>query len=180
MAKTAEPAEGRSEYFRDYYESNRDDINRKRKRRYHTDPEYKKSVLMASQNYRDKHRSPPKIKLPRYSAPTVEETGDGGEVMLFSVGAFARFLTRSVQAITHWEKGGVLPPTPYRDDRGHRFYTRPMMDTVKTIVGDRRRLYPVAGIYDEISRGWVAAGVPMSAKTLKEALSKTKTKPKPG
>jgi len=175
VAKPAVADDGRSEYFKDYYAENRDVINRKRKRRYHTDPDYKGSVLMASQKYRDRHRKPPKIRLPRYSSPMVEKAGDGGEVMLFSVGAFATFLTRSVQAITHWEKNSVLPETPYRDGRGHRFYTHPMMAKVKELVGDRRRLFPVAGIFEQIKAGWVELGVPMAASSMEEALKKTKT-----
>lgn len=167
-------AKGRRDYFQGYYEENRDGINRKRKRRYHSDPEYKESVLNSSQRYRDKHRTAPKIRLPRYSLPSVEKAGDGSEIKLFSVGAFATFLNRSVQAITHWEKGGVLPQTPYRDSRGHRFYTKEMMVVVRDVVGERRRLYPVEGINEKIRHGWVDLGVPMGAKTMEAALAKTK------
>lgn len=164
---------GRSEYFREYYSTNRGSINDKRKQRYHSDPAYRERVLESSRKYRDKNRVVPKIRMPRFANPMVKKTGDGGEIQLFSVGAFGAFLSRSVQAISHWEKGGVLPPTPYRDSRGHRHYTTAMMAVVKEVVGDRRRLFPVEGIYERIEAGWKELGVPVGAKSMKSALART-------
>lgn len=168
-----DPKGSRSDYFKEYYETNRSDINTKRMRRYHTDPEHKERVLKSSRRYRDKNRTAPKIRIPRFSTPMVKEAGDGNEIKLFSVGAFAVFLSRSVQAISHWEKGRVLPHTPYRDGRGHRHYTPNMMYVVKEVVGDRRRLFPVAGIFDRIEAGWKELGIPVGAKNMVEALAKT-------
>lgn len=167
-------------YFGQYYEEHRDDINSKRKQRYHEDGEYRDRVLKASRNYRDRNRVSPRVRMPRFQTPLIRTAGDGGELILFSVGAFASHLSRSVQSINHWEgkpeKPGVLPKTPYRDDRGFRYYTPAMMAVVKEVVGGKRRLFPVdAATRDGIERAWRELGVPVGAESMEEAVRLTVT-----
>lgn len=164
-------------YFSKYYEENKGEINDKRKRRYEEDPDYKDRVLQSSRDYRKRKREEsgePKMKLPRYARPMTVGTGDGGEIDLFSIGAFAKLLGRNVQTINHWERALVLPPTPYRDDRGFRFYTIEMMRSVKNAVSHKRRLFPVdEGIRKTIESDWKDQGVPLKATTMKGALKRT-------
>jgi len=171
-------------YFEDYYEKNKRKINRKRKKRYHTDPEYRERVLKASQNYRDRKRSEKEVpaRVPRYQVPR-EFDVQGGKIQLLSVGFFALFLGRSVQSINHWEKTKpkLLPITPYRDRRGFRYYTIEMMQVVKDVIGEKRRLFPVdEAMYHEIKRRWRELGVPVNyqRKKLKPALKATVVKEK--
>ncbi len=164
-------------YYQKYYEDNKDDINDKRRKRYESDDDYRKRVLKHSQTYRDKKRGRPKVRMPRINQVKTCQAGDGGEVQLFSVGAFATFVQRSVQSISHWEKQGLLPPTPFRDTRGHRLYTRSMIEAVRDEVGGKRRLFPAdPEMSDRIMAAWVESGVPVGTEgDLDYVLAKTRT-----
>jgi hypothetical protein len=170
-------------YFDKYYEEKKDDINRKRKDRYHNDPDYRKRVLKASRDYRDKKRREqgPRVRMPRHQIPLVRRV-QGGEIQLFSVGFFALRLGRSVQSLNHWEKTEpypLLPVTPYRDERGFRYYTIEMMDVVKRVIGKKRRLFPVdRKMFHQIKKGWAELGVPVNRKSLESALEGTVLKRK--
>lgn len=150
-------------YFEAYYEENKDEIAQKRKERYENDPQYREKVLKASRDYRARQRQGRRrVRMPRFQKPKIRETGDGGKIRLYSVGAFAASISRSVQAINHWEKIGILPRTPYRDGRGFRHYTTRMMESVQDQVGTKRRLFPVdPDMYDNICAAWEAGGVPV-------------------
>jgi len=161
-------------YFEKYYEENKGKISSNRKRKYEADPEYRSRVMAASRDYREAHRSEDRIRMPRYQKPVIEKAGDGSDVVLFSVGAMAAYLDRSVQAINHWERAGVLPPTPYRDERGFRFYTTDMMAAVRDAVGNKRRLFPVdPQMRENVLRVWKECGVPVKAQSMKAALANT-------
>lgn len=164
-------------YFAEYYAKNKKRMSAERKRRYKQDPEYRERALQASRDYRERQRDDDggvRIRLPRYQKPITATVGDGSKIALFSVGAFAVYLGRSVQAVTHWEKAGVLPQTPYRNSRGFRFYTADMMAAVKKAVGSRRRLAATdSTMSDGIRRAWEQLGVPVKARSLKAALAAT-------
>lgn len=164
-------------YFEEYYRENKDKVNAERRRKYQADPGYRERVLRASRDYRKRQRDDEdRVRLPRYQTPVSRETGDGGLLQLFSVGAFAAFLGRSVQAINHWEKAAVLPPTPYRDERGFRYYTHEMMEVVREAVGSKRRLFPVdENMRRDIQRRWKDLGVPVEAEDMEHALAGTAT-----
>lgn len=171
-------AETQTDYFQQYYKKNRGKINASRKERYHTDPEYRDRVLSASRKYRDKNRVSPRVRIPRHQTPLEVELPSGETIKLYSVGAFAVFLGRSVQSINHWEREkdgrkGVLPKTPYRDERGFRFYTEAMMRVVKEAIGGKRRLFPVDHLRGKIEAEWERLGVPLGAKDLTDALART-------
>lgn len=148
-------------YFKGYYAEKKDEILENRKKRYNEDSEYREKVLQSSRDYREEQRKEPRVKTPRYQKPLVGTAPDGREIQLFSVGALAMFLGRSVQAINHWEKNGLIPRTPYRDERQFRFYTPPMMAAIKEEVGTKRRLFPVdPEMRDKIRQKWESQGVP--------------------
>jgi len=172
-------ARNTSEYFAQYYAENKDRISKRRKKLYHTDKEYRKSVLQASRDYREKKRSEKKktaVKIPRRWVP-LEFKVRGGTVRLFSVGFFALYLQRSIQSINYWESAKphpLLPPTPYRNDQGFRYYTIEMMEVVRDICGDRKRMFPRRkAMYHAIRMRWKELGVPVNKKTLESALKAT-------
>lgn len=172
----------RKDYYADWYQQNKERISDKRKDAYHKDPDYRERVLAQSAEHRERQRSVPRVKVPRHQVPKKYKTGDGGEVVLYSIGFFAMFISRSVQSINEWEKekaanepGGprpaLLPPTPYiQGTRRFRFYTQAMMEAVKEMVGTKRRLYPVdPEMYDKIAAAWEASGVPVGCEDGMEA-----------
>jgi hypothetical protein len=105
---------------------------------------------------------------------------NGVEVALYSIGAFAAYINRSVQSINHWESNGLLPRTPYRvGERGFRYYSAEMMEVVRRIVGNKRRLFPVdLAMGVEIREMWEALGVPVDCDDgIEVALQKSKLGP---
>jgi hypothetical protein len=169
---------GDSVYWEEYYKDNKKKINRKRKKKYHTDEEYRQSVLQASRDFRARKRKEreeqgPQVRSPRHQTPIKKKIRGGHVVNFWSVGYFALILGRSVQSIGYWEKekktkSPLLPVTPYRDSRGFRYYTIEMMTTVKKIVGDKKRMFPAdRQIYDEIKEAWRKLGVPVDLKVAK-------------
>ena len=175
----------RKDYYADWYQRNKGRISDKRKAAYHEDDEYREKVLAQSAEHRERQRSAPRVKIPRHQVPKKYKTGDGGEVVLYSIGFFAMFISRSVQSINEWEKPdpkknkpAILPKTPYiQGSRKFRFYTREMMEAVKEMVGTKRRLYPVdPEMYDKIAAAWEASGVPVDCEGgMEEALKLTKS-----
>lgn len=167
-------------YFKTYYSEKKDEILKGRQDRYKSDPEYRDRVLKSSRDYRTRQRNEPRIKMPRHQRPLVLQNAEGKDVHLFSVGFFGVLLQRSVQALNHWERNGLMPPTPYRDTRGFRYFTRSMMVAVRDEVGTKKRLFPVdPTMCQRIRERWVASGVPMdeipvgTLGTLEEAVAKT-------
>lgn len=149
-------------YFKGYYDEKKDLILDARKKRYAEDPAYREKVLAASRNYRKSQRTETRVKPRRYQKPISGTSADGTEVQLSSVGALAILLQRSVQAINHWQKRGLLPDTPYKDGRGFRFYTASMMEVIKEEIGSKRRLFPVnPDMPENIRQKWERSGVPM-------------------
>lgn len=168
----------RKDYYADWYQRNRQRISDKRKAAYHEDDEYREKVLTQSAEHRERQRKAPRVKIPRHQVPKRYKTGDGGEVVLYSIGFFAMFISRSVQSINEWEKAGILPKTPYiQGTRRFRFYTQAMMEAVKEMVGTKRRLYPVdPEMYDKIAGAWEASGVPVGCEDgMEAALEQTKS-----
>jgi hypothetical protein len=168
----------RKDYYAYWYQQNKDRISDKRKRAYNEDPDYKEKVLSQSAEHRERQRAESRVKIPRHQVPKKYKTGDGGKVVLFSIGFFAMFISRSVQSINEWERNGILPRTPYiQGTRRFRFYTQAMMEAVKEHVGTKRRLYPVdPEMYDKIASAWKESGVPVGCEDgMKVALKKTKS-----
>lgn len=165
-------------YFKSWYDENKDELAAKRKQRYEDDPEYRQQVVDQSRKYRKGNRDAPRVRLPRHQVPKEHALPDGSVIKLYSVGAFALYVRRSVQSINHWQREGLLPMTPYRaGKRGFRLYTKEMMDVVREIVGDKRRIFPVdPNMGSRIKESWAGVGVPVDCTGgLEEALEQTKS-----
>jgi hypothetical protein len=168
-------------YFGEWYEKNKEDVAERRKKKYEDDPEYREKVLQRSSDYRERQREVSQVRVPRHQRPrmfSVEESD--AEVPLYSIGAFAAYINRSVQSINHWEGNGLLPRTPYRvGKRGFRYYSAEMMEVVRRIVGNKRRLFPVdESMGKAIRDAWGALGVPMDCDGgVEEALRQSKFLP---
>ena len=164
-------------YYAEWYEQNKDKLAEDRKQRYEDDPEYRQKVLDQSASYREKTRKEPRVKLPRHRKPKSYALPDGTKIQMFSVGAFAMYIGRSVQSVNHWEREDLLPKTPYRrGKRGFQLYSIVMMDAVKEIIGDRQRLFPVdPEMGEKIRQLWEAAGVPTGCTDGLEAALKLTT-----
>ncbi len=136
--------------FSEWYRVNGERLNKKRRERYHTDPEYKARVLKTNQESRqDRKKEPPGVK----ESTTTVVSGksrqwkaaatdvDGKIQDCFTIGAVADILGCSIQVIRLWEKNGTIPATPIRGngEPGDRLYTIAMIDGIKSVLSSRAK-----------------------------------------
>lgn len=141
-----------SRYFREWYRLNSDYIAAKRKRRYHTDADYRERCLEATRKYsaeRAERRKQARLARAHDPTPivrdltptgreTVIQTPDGQKVktLVFRVGEVQRRLQRSRASITNWLKHGILPQARYMTPSGFRLYTQDELECIEQTYTD--------------------------------------------
>lgn len=143
-------------YFQQWYQENGSTLNKKRKKKYNADPEYRARVLEQNREARkrkregqlDERRKEKAARKTRvnkswktYDKP-IEIDGKIVMTKMFTVGAVANILKCSVQAIRMWERKKVLPETPFRYSKGDRLYTAEQIETFRKILDQQGRLNP--------------------------------------
>ena len=82
---------------------------------------------------------------------TDEKTGQKVAARMFTIGAVAKALGCSVQAIRLWEKRGggrdkngkpipLIPPAPYKYSKGDRLYTEEFIELLRKILTEKGRI----------------------------------------
>jgi len=144
--------------FKVWYEQNAAALSIKRKMRYSTDPDYRARVLNLNASARRArkvqqfHESEVERKARVVGDPpttpwkshTVEV--DGVEVQAFTIGALARALGRSIQAIRLYEGQGHIPVTPHRSSKGDRLYTYDMVNDIRAVLERLGRTSPTGKV----------------------------------
>jgi DNA-binding transcriptional MerR regulator len=148
-------ADSNSTYFKEWYRDNGDELNKSRRERYHSDPEYKEKILQQNREARRKRREAAlKEKKARKSAQktrssqswksvNIELTDDDGNKVvqkMFTIGAVAKALDCSVQALRLWEKKKFIPETPFRYSKGDRLYTKDQIETMRNVLTAKGRI----------------------------------------
>jgi DNA-binding transcriptional MerR regulator len=147
--------------FKNWYAEHGGRLNKDRRKRYRDDPDYRKRVLAMNRTSRERRRKEQaeqrraereasKLKprpLPFKTVEATVTTEDGEEVQakLFTIGALARTVGCSVQAIRLWEKQGVLPPTELRNSKGDRLYTAQQVEMIYELMKQQGRLNEAEG-----------------------------------
>lgn len=141
--------------FKTWYRQNAEVLSARRKMRYSTDPAYRDRVLAINANARRarkkarlheqdierKARIVGEAPAARWKSRAIEV--DGQEVQAFTIGALARALGRSIQAIRIYEAQGLIPATPYRSSKGDRLYTLAMVTDIQAVLEKAGRTSPV-------------------------------------
>jgi len=124
--------------FKKWYGKHGKTLNKSRRKRYAEDPEYRDRVLKANRDSRKKRRKEAsetkakerkatklKTRTKPWKVVLAEIKHEDGLArnMLFTIGALARVLGCSVQAIRLWEKQGVIRPPAIRNGKGDRLYS---------------------------------------------------------
>lgn len=139
-----------SNYFQQWYESNRDELNQRRRTRYQSDPTYRAKIRSWNQTTREKRKRELEkearevkraVKMqPSSTWKTISVEVDGVEVRMFTVGALAKALGKSISTLRVWEQNGTIPETPYRSQKGDRLYTLEMVEAVRRTLSRSGRL----------------------------------------
>jgi DNA-binding transcriptional MerR regulator len=140
--------------FKEWYEENGEALNKSRRNRYQTDPEYRQRVLDANRESREKRRKKEREeKFKERQAQKLRDTDKQsykvvtagvGEATsrLFSIGAVAKTLGCSVQAVRIWEKRGLLPETPLKNTKGDRLYTEEQVTFIHDLFVAKGKVDP--------------------------------------
>ena len=175
--------ESRRAYYDQWYEECGDELNARRRRRYASDPAYREKVLDWSRGAREAKRKQTGEERKRITQfrkmvqsestwKAVDVEVDGRTVKMFTVGALARALGRSVSTIRVWERSGVIPETPYRSDRGDRLYPMSAVEKIRDVLVNRGKL-EVGGIREKRGTSFVLKQVRLgSGDVLKMRLYK--------
>lgn len=149
--------------FKNWYGENGEKLNKDRRNRYHTDPDYKARVLAQNKTSREKRRKATakqkkterearKFKARTEPWKTVQMTvkdkaGKDVEITVFTIGALAAALGVSVQAVRLWERQGVIPKTPLRSGKGKlkggkgdRLYTVEQLEMMQELLKKQGKL----------------------------------------
>lgn len=136
--------------FKDWYKEHGKELNADRRKRYETDPEYKKQVLEANRESRRRRREAQlaeraaergsqKVK-PGRQWKEVEMEVDGKLMKFLTIGAVAAVLGRSKLGVRLLEKKGIIKPTPYRNPQKERLYTPEEVMRIRDELKSRKML----------------------------------------
>ena len=102
--------------FSKWYEAHKVGFNAARKAKYHSDPEYRESVL-------SRQRKSRKSK-PREAPPSEKAYREinGVQVEVFRMGYVSQTINKSEKTIRAWESSGLIPEPTIQGK--HRYYTR--------------------------------------------------------
>lgn len=149
--KNADPT-----YFQQWYEENGDNLNQSRRDRYKNDPEYREKILAQNREARKK-RSEEKLAKKRATRKSTKtnqtqsykavvrpmtDKRTGKEVMtrMYTIGAVAKALGCSVQALRLWEKKEVIKGPSLLENKGVRLYTESRIDAIRDTLLTKGRL----------------------------------------
>lgn len=129
--------------FKIWYEANKFALSEKRKLRYRTDPVYRAGVQANNAKVREENSQKKstenaiveKARLvafgpkPQWKTFDASSQPDAGQTSgkLLTIGAVAAALGRSIQSVRLYEKRGLIPPAPYRSNKGDRLYPPEMI-----------------------------------------------------
>jgi hypothetical protein len=112
--------------FKEHYEKNKDEINAKRRRKYHDDPEYYKRVRS---NAKESYNRTIKRMQPIDRQTIVDGTGE----KYWSIGRVSRLIGRTIITIRRHHVDGVIPLPIYYDSRGWRLYSTRQVSLLRKV-----------------------------------------------
>ena len=153
-----EDVSDREEYYKEWYEKNRENVLKGRREKYRDDPEYAKRCRDAAKSYRA--RAKRLGKKPRGRRGPVQMMVSGVPRQAFPISYLAERIERSVSTVNNWSRGGSLPETPLRTGGGMRLYTDGMIEVVREHVEEWGKVPEFDKKFrDGILDGWKQIGI---------------------
>lgn len=115
--------------FQDWYDTNKEDFNAKRRERYHKDKEYRDRV----QSYTRRLRSGENRKILADGAVVIKQP-NGEFVPCFRMGVTAQKCGVAPHVIRTLEKRGLIPMVGDIDQRHMRYYTENQITQIKRVI----------------------------------------------
>ena len=109
--------------FKDYYKENREKLLARRRKRYQTDPEYRKLRQRDALGYYNR-----KVKR---AVPSVRTILYRRGRKYFTIGLLAKFIHRDEDTIRRYHRSGILPPTTVKHKDGWRLYTEAQVNLLQ-------------------------------------------------
>lgn len=116
-----------------YYDKNKGDVNKKRRERYKTDPEYRARVLQQQNEayLRRREKAPKYVRKPRV---VKQMCVNGTTQNMYTVSQFAKAIRYSKNAVLKWELHGIIPIAMFKSKGGARLYTQAQVDNVNRLL----------------------------------------------
>lgn len=152
--------------YDEWWEKNKAAVNKKRRERWKSDPEYRAKAKEWGRTARKKEVKERRnaVAIRRSGVREPEEVEWGGKAVLaYGTDVLARYIGRSKTTVYAWEQREWLPRTPLLSSRGEKLFTPGMMRVVKSVVkrfeskGLQRGRGKVDGeaMHDAIWSGWM-------------------------
>jgi len=116
--------------FQSWYEKNKEEFNRKRREKYHKDPEAREKALENSRRQRQKTQTG---ESPKPKEPQTRTLGDK-KVRVYSISEAAKMIGRSIATIRSWERRKLIPKTVFEGTT--RYYTKNQINLLKWMVDE--------------------------------------------
>ena len=120
---------------RKWYSKHKDEYNKKRRERYHTDPEYRKRAIKASRETR-------KRRAKSNTSNVTMRDYHGTQVQVFSIGKAAEQIGRTAWVIRSWEVDGTIPKALPEFSESARFYTEHQVELLKWLSEELTKAGP--------------------------------------
>ena len=143
----------RIDYYKEYYEKNKERILNSRKVRYKNDKTYREKIKRDRQETRKRFKKLEELKkkkmhieagedLETLSGTKMKVSTPNGEAVtyMFTLGQVADILNVRKQNFLNWILANKVPESIYRDHRNWRLYTHDQVSVMKTIF-DKENAY---------------------------------------
>jgi hypothetical protein len=155
--------------FKKWYAKNRDDLLRRKRKRYRTDKEYREKKKKAARDFARKRKK----EGIRPNTGTGEgipvamtlRTADGAPVKttMYTITKLANDIGKSPLTLINWEKKGYIPMTPFRGEstKPRRLYSEEMIavfrqEYVKLVVIEEKRVVKNGkDFYNRVLNRWM-------------------------
>lgn len=140
--------------YKTWYARNKASLLAKRRRKYRTDPTYKRQLIATSRRQYRSYR----LKHPKVEDRRVMDTEDGER--LLSIGMIAPIIRRSIQTVREYHANGVIPLPTHCDARGWRLYDRRQAAALVDAFNrfDRKELKRLSDVGKFLKERWTDGG----------------------
>lgn len=148
-----------------YYAQNKTALSEKRKARYQ-DPEVRARILEQNARSRRKRREAARVEDSKATAAirtgnagpayrvrkvTIFRNGASQEIDAYTLGMVSAVLRRPIVTLHKWEKQGILPETPFRDENGFRLYTQEQIEMLAAFMDKHAKTAGTVGRRDPVA-----------------------------